>query len=537
MRARILLLIGLSLLLAACELARTPAASLSTPTLLARTAGTPAVVSSDQSSVVPPSAYRSTTTFPDDIAAPLPTRVRPTITPDLTCDFPRPNLDNPWIDADVQTFAPVGNLAEEQHFQNYTIRIYDEYSVCCCGSSLEVLKGGERIYAARALAHLWIGRSVDEQFDDSQSIPAGQDVTGDGISDLVITHSTGGAHCCTFYRVFELGQEFRLLGTIDAGDYYSRIEDLDGDSNWEVIVPDWAYEDYGPWPEAGKPGPYVVLHYTDGGYRLAQELMRKPALTSAELQTLVAPYVQEVTQGHEPSYDGRFWEDIVGLIYSGNPKQAEQFLALVWPNDPVRQQSFLHSLLGIMQDSLYWPEIKGVSDEWPWPESFLVPDPHHHVVDVTSGIVPLEIAQGFAFTEVALDPHVERYDVATSSDGDYRAFRVEEPAAAGGFMDRLIVEDLRSGKTYEIQGLPAPWRPFSDLVWIDPDILVFDRWSQPHYGWHYAVDVHQGKLILAAPFPDQLPPSDTPSPSPTTTLTPTASPLALQVSMPSANDS
>jgi hypothetical protein len=134
-------------------------------------------------------------------------------------------------------------------------------------------------------------------------------------------------------------------------------------------------------------------------------------------------------------------------------------------------------------------------------------DPHHHVVDVSASTVLPEMAEELAFVEVALDPQAERFKITANSTGTYQAFCIDEILSNGGFRERLIVEDLNTGRTYEVQGLPLPWRDFSSLVWMG-DILVFDKWSQPHHGLHYAVDVQSGTLIQAAPFPDQLPGAD-----------------------------
>ena len=77
----------------------------------------------------------------------------------------------------------------------------------------------------------------------------------------------------------------------------------------------------------------------------------------------------------------------------------------------------------------------------------------------------------------------------------YEAFTVSS--------SRLFVTERKTGKIFEIRGLPLEWRPFSDLVWADNRTLVFDRWSQPHYGVHYAVNVRSKRLFIAAPFPDK----------------------------------
>ena len=64
----------------------------------------------------------------------------------------------------------------------------------------------------------------------------------------------------------------------------------------------------------------------------------------------------------------------------------------------------------------------------------------------------------------------------------------------------LFVTDHKTGKTRVVRGLPFSWRPFSNLTWADSRTLMFDRWSSPRVGMHYAVDVISGKLIAAISF-------------------------------------
>jgi hypothetical protein len=61
----------------------------------------------------------------------------------------------------------------------------------------------------------------------------------------------------------------------------------------------------------------------------------------------------------------------------------------------------------------------------------------------------------------------------------------------------------RNGKTYRIEGVPLGHRPISDVAWASMRYLVFDRWSQPHYGVHYIVDTEQLCVVHVCPFPDK----------------------------------
>jgi hypothetical protein len=102
----------------------------------------------------------------------------------------------------------------------------------------------------------------------------------------------------------------------------------------------------------------------------------------------------------------------------------------------------------------------------------------------------------FAMVETSLEAGVKKENLKTSRNRRCAAFTVSDT--------RLLVSERTTGKVFEIRGLPMEWRPFSDLAWIDNQTLIFDRWSQPHYGVHYEVDVKRKKLIRAVPFPDKV---------------------------------
>lgn len=124
-------------------------------------------------------------------------------------------------------------------------------------------------------------------------------------------------------------------------------------------------------------------------------------------------------------------------------------------------------------------------------------DPHHHVVPVHERPWTTDLAPEARL--VRLKGHAAGSDSTLSPGGQWRAFVILPPDEAGG---RICIEAVRGGQRYELRGLPLPYRPLSALVWLDADHLAFDRWSQPHHGIHYVLDVRQRRLVLAAPFPD-----------------------------------
>jgi hypothetical protein len=141
---------------------------------------------------------------------------------------------------------------------------------------------------------------------------------------------------------------------------------------------------------------------------------------------------------------------------------------------------------------------RGFPAQPPQPSRPPLPNAHRHP-DVRPWTVEAEIPE-FSIAETTLPKGAVREQVVMDRGRRYDAFTVSIDSAAGGF--RLFVTERATGGTREILGLPFEWRPFSDLAWVDGHTLVFDRWSSPHVGVHYAVDVVRGTLIAAVPFHD-----------------------------------
>ena len=106
-----------------------------------------------------------------------------------------------------------------------------------------------------------------------------------------------------------------------------------------------------------------------------------------------------------------------------------------------------------------------------------------------------DIAPDFFMIETPREEGMKRENLVTNRSRTYDAFTVSGT--------RLFVSERKTRKIFEARGLPLEWRPFSDLAWKDDQTLVFDRWSQPHYGVHYALNVRSKSLVSAAPFADK----------------------------------
>jgi hypothetical protein len=122
-----------------------------------------------------------------------------------------------------------------------------------------------------------------------------------------------------------------------------------------------------------------------------------------------------------------------------------------------------------------------------------VPRSHRHP-GVAKPAVEHSIPE-LSVTETTLEATTARENTVTDRRRRYDAFTALDT--------RLFVAERRSGKVREIRGLPFEWRPFSNLTWADDRTLMFDRWSSPHVGMHYAVDVVSGRLVAAQSFHDR----------------------------------
>lgn len=121
------------------------------------------------------------------------------------------------------------------------------------------------------------------------------------------------------------------------------------------------------------------------------------------------------------------------------------------------------------------------------------PKVHRHLGNMPSMLKETERDVSFVEATPAKDAPVE--ERVKNKSRTFEAFIVDKT--------QIFVKDLKSGKTFEIKGLPFEWRFFSDLVWVNNQTLMFDRWVEPHYGIHYAFSIVRKKLTNAVPFPDE----------------------------------
>jgi hypothetical protein len=241
----------------------------------------------------------------------------------------------------------IATVQEEHALQDYAVRISansldrDDLILVWDGSSVDILKSRRRVYAERSYK-LWIEH-------------VGKDITGNGVPNLVVAEHTGGAHCCNVIHLFEIGKEFRKIAELDGAHSQVLFKDLDGDLKPEVLMKDWTFAYWrSSFTGSSKP-PTVILRYRDGAYRVAADLMRKPAPSPTELKRR-AQRVREdqwwKETGEPPSH---LWGYIFELLYTGHGKLAWQFLEMAWRPGVSGKDEFLREFRDQLSASPFWP--------------------------------------------------------------------------------------------------------------------------------------------------------------------------------------
>lgn len=261
--------------------------------------------------------------------------------------------------ADQSVAAPAGRgpLKEEQSFQGYVVRTYGGEPGSIDQASFEILHGGTRVYAGDGYSF-----RIGSLYEDEKShslVRIGSDITGDGRPDLVVSEYTGGANCCYQVHVFEIGDQFRYIQTIDAKHSdLADFENVDGDPALEFPMTDWTFA---YWRNGlfDSPSPLVVLKYNGSKYAMAPNLMRKPPLSQDELvqvaTEIAAPLDAELAA--QSDLGSRLAHRMLDLIYSGNMGQAWELVDRAWPKGDGGKSEFLRDFQSRLALSPFWDDL------------------------------------------------------------------------------------------------------------------------------------------------------------------------------------
>ncbi len=201
--------------------------------------------------------------------------------------------------------------------------------------------------------HYYFGNQFDEK---KSNLSFRHDLTGKGIPNLIVSNWTGGAHCCNFLHIFELGKKFRKVATVAAGSSGIRFIDLDHDGFPEIEFWDGAI-DYQFASFAFSPAGRVVLKFKNDQYEVATNLMNKPPLSIKRYKNAVKKSRLEFSKNESPDLPYNFLETMMNLSYSGHYQQALKFASDAWPKDKSGLEKFKDEFSQALKESLYWRDF------------------------------------------------------------------------------------------------------------------------------------------------------------------------------------
>ncbi|MBI4824863.1 MAG: hypothetical protein HY807_00370 [Nitrospirae bacterium] len=250
---------------------------------------------------------------------------------------------------------PILRLRGKLSYNNYTFKIFiddeDEKGY------LEIIQNEKTVFKQDGYKFRFDHVYTDDVMKKFGVIVIGKDITGRGEPNLVINEWSGGAHCCYTFHVFEIGQKFKKIATLDAGhNGLSHFEDLRGDKKLVFVTNDWTFA-YWNTSFAGSPAPDIILEFKNGKYILATDLMLKQPPTQETLADKVKMIRENYSwkNGNPPV---ELWSYMLELIYSGNANVAWQFFDKAWLPDIAGKKEFMQEFQTQLETSAYWTQIK-----------------------------------------------------------------------------------------------------------------------------------------------------------------------------------
>ena len=251
-----------------------------------------------------------------------------------------------------------GTLTDEQFFGEYTYRHFT--GPPHRENIFQIYKKEELVYQSKVGYAYWLSK-------ENELFSPGDDITGDGIPNLVVLEDSGGSFFPTSCHVFSLGEQFRLIQSLPGGDFKDLNQDGKLDyTTYEIGFSSWHAS------HADSPAPKLVYEYCDNKYLLAPALMYKPIPSEDEITQAIIRLKKDITAcekeeclypAHCWYYEGTYippsvWGYILDFLYSGHPLEARQFLDKVWPEAKPGKELFLFDFKQRLNRSDYWRKIR-----------------------------------------------------------------------------------------------------------------------------------------------------------------------------------
>ena len=162
------------------------------------------------------------------------------------------------------------------------------------------------------------------------AVAPGDDLTGDGVPNLLLEAYSGGAHCCFSYVLLSLGDELEVLWEGFLADAGAVAVDLRGDGARQLMSADMSFA-YTFCSFAETPAPAVVLALEPGGVRVANlehpEVYEREVAWALERVLMLPPLAGPDAQACALA------QLYLSLLYGGRPDVADAALERLFQGD------------------------------------------------------------------------------------------------------------------------------------------------------------------------------------------------------------
>ena len=255
-------------------------------------------------------------------------------------------------------------LQKSTSYGEYVANTYFDPNANTKDAYYEILRNKKSVYRGRATENgerFMIGTLYDDD-SDAKLVTMGNDITGNGQPDLVVSEWSGGANCCLTFHIFEIGTRFRKIGDIDAeyGDQGPHFVHLTKGNGVQIQIYDWTFANWHA-DFVDSPAPKVILAYANGRYQMASDLMSTPRADMDAVAAQIAKIRDETKdlRGKWPdaAIPPELWGTMLDLIYSGHRIIAWQFEDMAWPKNVQGEESFTDDFIKQLKTSPYWIPI------------------------------------------------------------------------------------------------------------------------------------------------------------------------------------
>lgn len=221
------------------------------------------------------------------------------------------------------------------------------------------IEGEEGVVWSLAGYRISLGSGPRSDGRGDPRIGIGEDVTGDGVPDLIVRQQTDEGDCCVRYAVLALDDDdVREVATLEGG-RLGAFADLDGDGLAEFVTSDEHWAGWNASPE-DSPAPQMIYKFTGEAYEPAVSLMRAPAPLSDSLDSR-AEALREDPEWEAGRPSPAYWGAMLELVYTGHEDAAWRLGMMAWPEGVDGRDEFLNELRSHLEESPAWPAVQAVN--------------------------------------------------------------------------------------------------------------------------------------------------------------------------------